>query len=955
MAHDLCVAEDMACIQTIETHKNDVTSVDFGIDAMLASGSGDGMARLWTWVSEDNCYIEADCSPLIGHKYGVNSVCFSPQGTMLLTGCGDGSSIVWNVKTGGRIHTFVPATAGAVRVCRFAPDSSAVLTAGDDGAIRVWNLLRRTLTRCVWAHEGAVHALAPTPDGRLLLSGCSNGALRVWALADEPSPSSPSRQQRSLTSSPRHASTLSGNTGPLETPLARVEAAHDLGVLAGDVSPQQLLVESESEPEDEAEASGPGGGKRLYHRYLAATGGNDNAVRLWDVRSPACGGCGSEVRAEVAPAEPHHALLGHGSAVTSVRFARAGSLLLSASLDKTARIWQVSSGACLSVVRGHTRFVFAVAASRCGTLLATGSYDQKVRVWALLGERRPPPAPAPAAARLPPPTLAHAGQERALLAHAEAEVGAAPSLLQRLQPPDAGAVNGLSFGPRGRMLASAHGDKMVRLWVRENATSRFAEADCSPLEGHRYSVLAAEFAPGPSPQLATCSLDGEALLWDIQAGERADSPLQCAGGGALRTLRISPDGHLLATAGDDEKVDVWSLHSGEMLLSAEGHTDAVAGLTISPDSQLLVSCSADGSIRMWALSPPSAQGLFVLEAAHDLGALTVDFSPSEGMPGKCRLDAADEDKEARGKGKDGHCYLLASGGNDEAVRLWRVRARFDGGVLAYSGECLHVLEGHTSLLTSVAFSPDCSLLATGSLDKVVMVWQLPAHLVFQLTGPDGSKSHTKRVVDWSPEDVDQWLREWGMPRLGGQARVARVYGVELITCPVQDVLAKLQGCEAGEASVEDVDIAAAVDGAVNEDDIELEEHIVQLIHWLKHAEATGSFSDALPDEEPPPEFLCPITHEVMRDPVICSDGFTYERAALSEWLLGRRFSSPMTNVPLSSSRLLPNVALRRRILEWMFGEVPPLEDEFAIVQPSAPAESPNEDPVEVEEGNKADS
>ncbi|GLH04365.1 Protein Notchless [Gryllus bimaculatus] len=733
MAHDLCVAEDMACIQTIETHKNDVTSVDFGIDAMLASGSGDGMARLWTWVSEDNCYIEADCSPLIGHKYGVNSVCFSPQGTMLLTGCGDGSSIVWNVK-------------------------------------------------------------------------------------------------------------------------------------------------SESEPEDEAEVSGPGGGKRLYHRYLAATGGNDNAVRLWDVRSPACGGCGSEVRAEVAPAEPHHALLGHGSAVTSVRFARAGSLLLSASLDKTARIWQVSSGACLSVVRGHTRFVFAVAASRCGTLLATGSYDQKVRV-----------------------------------------------------------------------------DKMVRLWVRENATSRFAEADCSPLEGHRYSVLAAEFAPGPSPQLATCSLDGEALLWDIQAGERADSPLQCAGGGALRTLRISPDGHLLATAGDDEKVDVWSLHSGEMLLSAEGHTDAVAGLAISPDSQLLVSCSADGSIRMWALSPPSAQGLFVLEAAHDLGALTVDFSPSEGMPGKCRLDAADEDKEARGKGKDGHCYLLASGGNDEAVRLWRVRARFDGGVLAYSGECLHVLEGHTSLLTSVAFSPDCSLLATGSLDKVVMVWQLPAHLVFQLTGPDGSKSHTKRVVDWSPEDVDQWLREWGMPRLGGRARVARVYGVELITCPVQDVLTKLQGCEAGEASVEDVDVAAAVDGAENEDEIVLEEHIVQLIHWLKHAEATGSFSDALPDEEPPPEFLCPITHEVMRDPVICSDGFTYERAALSEWLLGRRFSSPMTNVPLSSSRLLPNVALRRRILEWMFGEVPPLEDEFAIVQPSAPGESPNEDPVEVEEGKEADS
>jgi hypothetical protein len=71
----------------------------------------------------------------------------------------------------------------------------------------------------------------------------------------------------------------------------------------------------------------------------------------------------------------------------------------------------------------------------------------------------------------------------------------------------------------------------------------------------------------------------------------------------------------------------------------------------------------------------------------------------------------------------------------------------------------------------------------------------------------------------------------------------------------------------------------------------------------------------------PNSYLCPITHEIMTDPVICVDGHTYERAAISRWMqehTGSACSSPMTGVPLRMNigDLVPNYALRSLIQDY---------------------------------------
>ena len=59
----------------------------------------------------------------------------------------------------------------------------------------------------------------------------------------------------------------------------------------------------------------------------------------------------------------------------------------------------------------------------------------------------------------------------------------------------------------------------------------------------------------------------------------------------------------------------------------------------------------------------------------------------------------------------------------------------------------------------------------------------------------------------------------------------------------------------------------------------------------------------------PDDFICPITSEIMTDPVSTSDGFTYERAAITEWLRTKD-TSPKTGATLESTTLYPNLSLR---------------------------------------------
>ncbi|MBO9336268.1 MAG: hypothetical protein J7455_16500 [Roseiflexus sp.] len=80
-----------------------------------------------------------------GHTAAVQSVTFSPDGHLLLSGSADGTTRLWNVADGREVRRFVShqGPLGAFGSVAFLPDGMRVLTAGADGAIRCWHIDHR--------------------------------------------------------------------------------------------------------------------------------------------------------------------------------------------------------------------------------------------------------------------------------------------------------------------------------------------------------------------------------------------------------------------------------------------------------------------------------------------------------------------------------------------------------------------------------------------------------------------------------------------------------------------------------------------------------------------------------------------------------------------------------------------------------------------------------------------
>lgn len=86
------------------------------------------------------------------------------------------------------------------------------------------------------------------------------------------------------------------------------------------------------------------------------------------------------------------------------------------------------------------------------------------------------------------------------------------------------------------------------------------------------------------------------------------------------------------------------------------------------------------------------------------------------------------------------------------------------------------------------------------------------------------------------------------------------------------------------------------------------------------------FSLTQKDVDVPEDFICPITHEVMSDPVMCEDGFSYERSAITEWFSKEKSTSPMTNSVLTSTEVFENNKLKNQIEKYLLKlEIDPFE------------------------------
>ncbi|OWZ19994.1 U3 small nucleolar RNA-associated protein [Phytophthora megakarya] len=559
------------------------------------------------------------------HETPVLAMGFDPSGTLLATGGSDRTVKVFDVDKGFCTHNF-RGHAGIVTLVQFHPDAAklSLVSASDDATVRVWDLYTQKQVACIQDHMSLVTSVAFSEDGYTMLSAGRDKVVNFWDLRDQ------KLSKTVLVHEAVEGLVVVPKSFKCVTNAAAGKAQDDKAIhflTAGEKGVLRLWRSSGSACETLFTQKSDSSSALTYADLLLSStrrevvivsseqnflifnenlarrtqiiGYNDDILNLKYIPKADASGAPSDVLAVATNSEQIRLLnrstlscellSGHTDIVMALAVSPDGRWLVSASKDRTARLWDLRPTGgkkmgktlprCVASCAGHTETLGAIAISQRATsfptgaaFFVTGSSDKTLKMWSLQ-----PLAGAYATPAKPAPTELTISTLGAVKAHDK-------------------DVNALAVSPNDRFIASASQDKLIKVWHSQQGGAGRLLTLAGVCRGHKRGVWAVEFSP-VDQCLASASGDKTVKVWSA----KDFSCLKTFEGHTASVLNVqfACAGMQLLSAGADGLVKLWTIKSNECEATLDNHEDKIWALAVSKDSSEMVSGGADSTINLW--------------------------------------------------------------------------------------------------------------------------------------------------------------------------------------------------------------------------------------------------------------------------------------------------------------------------------------------------------------------